>query len=274
MNYNWLLLLQLFLNLPAHLGVYTGNGYSVKHRGNTEERHLVESGVMKINCRRCCRSDSSSRRFREMLRLRMSCTWQRSVSRSIDNTRDCECVRRHVSQRACAFSPCRRRTRRGIWTAIRWSPTATAWSKRWRRSARHRTATSCRLPRCLRSPEDSPLWGGVSFTSVCFRFINIKKKQKTSCLEGPKASHRKLYFLCSTWQNVLSTKQEITLGGCLCKKDKIKKKCLPRLRATRCCDQNPSSRRIWSLSGSCWSTTCISQRGTSNPERTSWKKDF
>lgn len=171
MNYNWLLLLQLLLNPPAHLGVRTGNGYSVKHRGNTEERHLVESGVMKINCRRCCRSDSSSRRFRETLRLCMSCAWQRSVSRSISNTfkhkrvrvcpltRFCVCV--------CVFSPCRRRTRRGIWTAIRWSPTATAWSKRWRRSARHRTATSCRLPRCPRSPQDSPLWGGVSFT-LCF----------------------------------------------------------------------------------------------------------
>lgn len=86
MNYNWLLLLQLLLNPPAHLGVRTGNGYSAKRRGNTEERHLVESGVMKINCRRCCRSDSSSRRFRETLRLCMSCAWQRSVSRSISNT--------------------------------------------------------------------------------------------------------------------------------------------------------------------------------------------
>lgn len=35
--------------------------------------HLVFRGVMKTNCRRCWRSDSSSRRSRQILRLCMSC---------------------------------------------------------------------------------------------------------------------------------------------------------------------------------------------------------
>lgn len=86
------------------------------------------------------------------------------------------CVCLYVFSDISVRSPCRRRTHRGIWRVTRWSPRARAWSKRWRRSVRHQTATSCRLHRLPRCPEDLPLPEEVCVLLLCVFSINVKRK--------------------------------------------------------------------------------------------------